>query len=211
MTIPSIQNYPLPQRSELQFDKVKWHLEPKQCVLLVHDMQDYFLQFYGPNNSLVRHLIENIRTLISACRCAGIPVIFTAQPINQSKQHRGLLNDMWGPGIDSAPHLKGISQAIQPELNDIVLTKWRYSAFEKTNLLDILSKRQRNQLLITGVYAHIGCLMTAVQAFMQDIMPFVLADGIADFSRSEHDWALSYVSRNCGRVLTLHEALHAIQ
>ncbi|PRQ00617.1 Isochorismatase [Bacillus sp. M21] len=53
--------------------------------------------------------------------------------------------------------------------NDIFLTKWRYSALKKTNLLEIINEQRRNQLIIFEVDAHIGCLLTACEVFMDDI------------------------------------------
>ncbi len=67
----------------------------------------------------------------------------------------------------------------------------------------------RDQLVICGIYGHIGVMQTAVDAFMHDIRPFLVADAIADFSREDHLLALSYVSRNAGRVITVAEVMAA--
>ena len=39
--------------------------------------------------------------------------------------------------------------------------------------------RGRDQLLVTGVYAHIGCTATVVEAFQRDIEAFSAADAVA--------------------------------
>lgn len=72
----------------------------------------------------------------------------------------------------------------------------------KTELLDILRQQGRDQLIVCGIYAHIGCLMTACEAFMQDVQPFFVADAVADFSADKHRMALAYAAERCAVTIT---------
>ena len=201
MSIPSIPTYTLPQAGELP-NRVQWQVEPARAVLLIHDMQEYFLRFYGADNPLLARLTANIAAVRAWAKASGMPVAYTAQPSEQSPQDRALLNDMWGPGLTAAdPALKAVVPALAPEPDDTILVKWRYSAFHRSPLQQMMKDWGRDQLVITGVYAHIGCMTTALDAFMRDIQPFMVADAVADFSEQEHLMALRYVAGRCGAVV----------
>lgn len=201
MTIPKLASYALPDAAELPQNKVKWAFEPARAALLIHDMQDYFLNFWGENSPMINQVVENIARLRHYCKAQGIPVFYTAQPNEQSDSDRALLNDMWGPGLNKHPDQQKVVAALAPDADDHVLVKWRYSAFHRSPLEDILRETGRDQLVICGVYAHIGCLTTATDAFMRNIKPFMVADALADFTREEHMMALTYTAGRCGRVV----------
>ncbi|MEG3132025.1 isochorismatase family protein [Rouxiella sp. T17] len=201
MAIPKLESYALPTVAELPTNKVKWELEPSRAALLIHDMQQYFLNFWGEDSPLVKQVVENIAALRRYCKANGIPVFYTAQPNNQSDEDRALLNDMWGPGLNKHPEQQAVVAELAPDEEDQVLVKWRYSAFHRSPLQEILQETGRDQLIICGVYAHIGCLTTAIDGFMRNIQPFMVADGLADFSRDEHLMALRYTAGRCGRVV----------
>lgn len=210
MAIPKIDDYALPTREELPANKVGWVVEPQRAALLIHDMQQYFLNFWREDSPLIKQVVENIANLRRYCKQQGIPVFYTAQPTQQSDADRALLNDMWGPGLNDHPDQQAVVAALAPQDDDTVLTKWRYSAFQRSPLEAILRESGCDQLIICGVYAHIGCLTTALDAFMRDIQPFMVADALADFSRDEHLMALRYAAGRCGRVVTTAELLPGI-
>jgi|SRR6218665_106801 len=202
MALPAIAPYPMPGASDLPKNKVSWTPEAKRSVLLIHDMQRYFVAAFAAGQSPVNELVANIQRLRNHCTSLGIPVVFSAQPGGQTPTQRGLQLDMWGAGINGGPDQKQIIEALEPAPGDIHLTKWRYSAFHNTALMDVLREQGRDQLIITGIYAHIGCLQTATHAFMSDVQPFMVADALGDFSLEQHQLALNYAAKLCAVTTT---------
>lgn len=207
MAIPGLNAYTLPVAADIPDNKVQWDFEPTRAALLIHDMQDYFINFWGEACPMMAQVIANIAALRRYCKQQGIPVYYTAQPQNQSPEDRALLNDMWGPGLNNYPEQQKVVAQLTPDHDDTVLVKWRYSAFHRSTLEQALKASGRDQLLICGVYAHIGCMITATDAFMRDIQPFMVADALADFSREEHLMALKYVAGRAGRVVMTADLL----
>jgi bifunctional isochorismate lyase / aryl carrier protein len=186
MAIPKIASYLIPPL--VSNNRVNWQADVQRAALLVHDMQDYFLDFYDRSQAPVPQLLANSKRLIDQARALGIPVIYTAQLPQQSAQERGLLQDMWGPGLTANPDGKHITSELAPQPQDTVLDKWRYSAFQKSGLQEMLFDLGRDQLIICGVYAHIGCMMTACDAFMRDIQSFFVADALQIFLHKTMPW-----------------------
>jgi bifunctional isochorismate lyase/aryl carrier protein len=205
MGLPGITPYPMPDT--VPANRVAWTADPDRAALLVHDMQNYFVDAYTRDASPVPELVSNILALRSRCASAGIPVIYTAQPGAQTLAQRGLLQDFWGDGIPADPRAAEIIAPLRPGDSDIHLTKWRYSAFQRTSLAQTLTELGRDQLIITGIYAHIGCLMTASEAFMRDIETFFAADATADFSAEYHAMALTYAADRCSVVVSTSDLL----
>ncbi|WP_329537927.1 isochorismatase family protein (plasmid) [Streptomyces sp. NBC_01450] len=198
--IPPIVPYPLPCEGDLPAPRVTWTAEPGRSVLLLHDMQRYFLEPLP--DSLRQDLVRGAAQLRERCAALGVPVAYTAQPGGMSDEQRGLLKDFWGPGMRPAPEDREVVEALAPADGDWLLTKWRYSAFFRTDLLQRMRAEGRDQLVLCGVYAHIGVLATAVDAFAHDIQPFFVADATADFSQDDHRSALTRAAELCALVTT---------
>ncbi|MEW2295656.1 isochorismatase family protein [Streptomyces sp. NPDC006743] len=198
--IPPIEPYSLPSAHELPRNTAHWTVEPGRAALLVHDMQRYFLRPFP--EAVRRPLVDNAARLRRRAVALGLPVAYTAQPGGMTEGERGLLKDFWGPGMRVDPADREVVEPLAPAPEDAVFTKWRYSAFFRSGLLDWLHANGRDQLIVCGVYAHVGVLMTAVEAFTHDIQPFLVADAVGDFSAARHRLALEYAAQRCAVVTT---------
>ena len=214
MALPKIAPYSY--REQEHQNRVNWRVDPARAALLVHDMQGYFVRAFELErngqtlpDAQINIAIANIRRLVDAAHAANIPVYYTAQPPRQNPADRRLLTDFWGDGLQDDESAQ-ILDELAPTEADTVLTKWRYSAFVRSPLEKQLKELGRDQLIISGVYAHIGCLTTALEAFMRDIQPFMVADALADFTEEEHRMACEYASGRCARVLDTAEVLAQI-
>ncbi|ORC15966.1 MULTISPECIES: isochorismatase family protein [Rothia] len=206
--LPSIDSYRL-STSSLPANRTRWQPDPHQAVLLVHDMQNHFVQAFDRTpHSQITQTIRNIQQLHRMATDLDIPTVFTAQPPQQDPADRQLLTDFWGPGLQD-PHAAHIIQELTPHPNDTVLTKWRYCAFYRSDLEDRMRNHAKTQLWITGIYSHIGCMTTALSAFMRGFQVFFIADAQADFSEENHRQALTYVSQRCGQVLLTRDIITA--
>ena len=210
MSMNGITPYRMPGADDLPRAIGSWRPRPDRAALLVHDMQRYFLRFLPAGQSPLTELMANVAKVLAAARRAGMPVLYTAQPGGMTRHERGLLHDIWGPGMSTGEADRGIADEVAPEPGDTVLTKWRYSAFYRSDLEARLRESGRDQLIVCGVYAHVGCLMTVCDAFTRDIQPFLVADALADFSLEHHLMALRYAADRCAVPLSTQDMVREL-
>ena len=151
--IPEITAYPLPTAQQLPANLARWSLEPRRAVLLVHDMQRYFLRPLP--ESLRAGLVANAARLRRWCVEQGVQIAYTAQPGSMTEEQRGLLKDFWGPGMRASPADREVVEELAPGPDDWLLTKWRYSAFFHSDLLQRMRAAGRDQLRLW--WAIPGC------------------------------------------------------
>jgi isochorismate hydrolase len=211
MSIPTIAPYPMPSAAQLRAGPATWRADAGRAVLLIHDMQRYFLSFFPADRSPTKQLLANIGRLRAAAATLGVPVVFTVQPGRMSRAERGLLYDLWGDGMSDAPEARAVVDELAPAPGDLVVTKSRYSAFHRTQLVADLAAMGRDQLIVCGVFAHIGCLLTVCDAYSHDIQPFLVADATADFTAEDHRMALDYAARRCAVTPTTRDLIAALR
>ncbi len=120
----------------------------------------------------LENVISNCRKLISHAREINIPIIYTRQ-INRHDciglSYRELLDTQGEPVFyNSSTENIEIIDEIKPHANDIIIDKYRWSAFFETSL-DLMLKSLEIKNLIIGGLVTDGCLMTTVfDAYFRD-------------------------------------------
>jgi len=191
--------YQLPGAECLDFNRMTWQLDPDQVVLLIHDMQNYYLRpLIRHNPEMAAAMIANITAVKRTCVRLGIPVVYTEQrPLTIAQ--RGLLYDLWGHGMQGVDDEAAVVRALQPE-GDYTIVKHKYSAFYDSTFADLLAELNRTQIIITGVYSHIGCMTTALDALMRDLKIFYIIDAVGDFSLDFHLSSVKTIGNCCGQL-----------
>jgi isochorismate hydrolase len=188
---------------------VNWALHPKRAVLLVHDMQRYFLKPFSERAQ--DELRQQTGLMVAACEAATVPVAYSGQTGRMTARERGLMTDFWGNGMSRSGGDSDWLPGVHPRPHDWVLEKTRYSAFFGTQLLSHIRDAARDQLLICGVYTHVGILATALDAFSNDIEVFLVSDATADMSPERHQVALDQAALTCARVMTTTDVLDVLR
>jgi len=196
----SIPAYQLPTEDDLPANVASWTPDPARGLLLVHDMQRYFLDFYE-SPAMRQTVVSRVANLVQAARRHGIPIAYTAQPGSMTPRERGLIADFWGTGMRASEEDRSIVPECAPADGDIVVTKWRYSAFHGNDLGPRVEATGRDQIIVCGVFASIGCLMSACDAFSRDLETFYVGDAMADFTLTDHVRGLDYAARRCAVVI----------
>ena len=142
--IPTIETYPMPAEIDLPGNVAKWQVDPCRAMLLIHDMQNYFVRRFPDQPREL--LVDNIGRLRRRCDELNIPVGYTAQPGGMTDEQRGLLRDFWGPGMRVDPADRAIIDPLAPQPGDWHFPKWRYSAFHRSTLRDQMRAAGRDQL-----------------------------------------------------------------
>ena len=74
MPLPTNVNYPMPSKTSF-LNKTDWQLDPDRTVLLIHDMQRYFVDIYSSDSILLPTLLGNIAKIKEWAKQKNIPII----------------------------------------------------------------------------------------------------------------------------------------
>ncbi|WP_018924869.1 cysteine hydrolase family protein [Salsuginibacillus kocurii] len=161
-------------------------MNKEHTALVLIDMQ----QETNYNLPQLKDILKKTRELATVCREQGIPVIYTRQ-VNRAdgiglssmepitNEGRPFYYDASSSSIDIFPE-------IAPHEEDVVVDKYRWSAFYETPL-DLFLRNQGITDLIMAGFVTDGCLMTSTyDAYFRDYTMHMVHDLTATTSEGAH-------------------------
>ena len=184
-------------------------LEADRCALIIQDLQNdviidggAFAESGAPNHARDQNIVANVQSLAAACRDRGIPVIHVwyvveegapglklNAPLFEGVAEGALVRGSWG----AAP-----AEGLEPHDGDFVVEKMRMSAWQGTNLENVLTGTGRDTVIVTGAWTNMSIEHTARTGADKGYFMVVPEDCTstidADWQRASINFALQNVS-----------------
>lgn len=194
--------------------------DPAHTALVVVDVQN---DFCSPDGSLATlagsdvtaavEMVPRLIDLIAEARSVRMPVVFiqtfhdetndTPQWLNR---HMGEPDGSKAGGITCRTGTWGAEfYGVEPMPGDVVVHKWRYSAFAGTNLQIVLKTLGVESLLFTGVATEICVESSLRDALFAEYYVSLVEDCSASYSQEAHDASVRGIAHNFGTVVTAGE------
>jgi nicotinamidase-related amidase len=192
-------------------------LNPRQCALLIIDMQRDFLEpggfgeMLGNDVSQLRRTIEPNRRLLAAWRAHGLLTLHTREghrpdlsDLPHAKKIRGRSATCIG---DAGPMgrilVRGepghdIIAELYPKPDEPVIDKPGKGAFHATDLHSILQHRDIKQLVVTGVTTEVCVNTTVREANDRGYECLVLEDCVGSYFPEFHAMGLKMIKAQGG-------------
>jgi maleamate amidohydrolase len=173
---------------------------------------DFVRAYFDPECELyadVQGELDSALRIRDAARAAGIPVIYT----NVEFDRAGLLGGrFFQKAMPLHNFVKGSpmgawADGLQPNDDEIVITKQYASAFFGTSLAPMLAALGVDTLIITGVTTS-GCIRaTCLDSCQHGFIPIVVADACGDRHPAPHEANLFDMNAKYGDVVNEAETL----
>lgn len=195
-------------------------LDPDHAALLFVDVQNFcakrnggefegmseadFAEKYGWFfEQLDARVIPNMQAIQSACRAAGVEVMYTTiESLTLDGRDRSLDYKITGFHVPKGSWDGRVIDDIAPEGDEIVLPKSSSSVFISTHIDYVLRNLGVRQLVISGLITD-QCVESAIRdACDLGYLVTQVSDACLTYSQARHDHSLKTISGYCRQVTT---------
>lgn len=193
-------------------------VDPEHSALLIIDVQNDYAKRNG--RVLFPQLVKNLARVIEAARRTGLLILYVQDTLLRERlsdspawiRHYMLGESKKDPAEISADGLDGtigqqIIDEIIPQQNEIIIKKFRSSAFVGTGLDLILRSNDIRSIIVTGLFTE-GCVESTCRDASNEYFVVLAEDCVDSDSRELHD-ACMKIMKNRYDVLPSEEILTA--
>ena len=190
---------------------------PHTAVLVIDMQHVCCAEGYPPDRevdkTMIRAMIPRLQQFLTQARRKNVTIVFIRTVMNEGDFSSPIKElSIRNYGQEVAYCVKDSWEAeftpeIQPEANEIIIEKTRYSAFVKTDLDARLREMGIVTLIVTGVATNICVETTSRDGFMRDYYIVVPDDLVATLSDELHRCALTNLNRWFATVTSSAELL----
>jgi nicotinamidase-related amidase len=178
----------------------------RSAVLVIDMVRDFTDMERGRVPNLpAAQMVPVVANFVDRARALGAVIIWVIDSHRAGKPDWELENvrghcEEGTPGVELAPPL-------EPEAEDYVITKRRYSAFVGTDLDLILRDNRIERVFLAGTKTNVCIRATATDAFERNYFVVVPRECVATDKPHLHEANLEDIGKYMGRVTSVDEAV----
>ena len=204
----------VPYESALLFVDVQNFSAHRKGAEFADLTNDHFNKKYGWFfNELEARVIPNMQAIQSACRQAGVEVMYTTiESLTRDGRDRSLDYKITGFNVPKGSWHGKVIDALAPDEDEIVLPKSSSSVFVSTHIDYILRNLGVKQLVLSGLLTD-QCVESAVRdACDLGYLVTEVTDACLTYTQERHDNSLHAIKGYCRQITSqdlIEELAHA--
>ncbi len=183
-------------------------------VVLVVDVQKGFTSIENPLGGNMDTMVAAIKRLLEEARKNKVPIIYTRVAYRED----GLDCGVFGEKVPTLPvwfrmggGWEGVDQRLEPQKEDVVITKKMPSAFFGTDLYHLLTYLKADTVIVTGCTTS-GCIRaTVIDSMSHGFRTIIPEECVADRSPGPHKANLFDMATKYADIHRLEKVINYIQ
>ncbi|MBI5229445.1 cysteine hydrolase [Candidatus Micrarchaeota archaeon] len=162
----------------------------KTTVIVIDMINDFVTGVF--KSARAAKIIPNIKALLDYARKQGVPIVYTtdAHLPNVDPEF-----DVWGSHAVAGTWGAEIVDELKPHKGDFRVLKRKYSAFQGTDLDQLLRELKVDTVILTGVVTDICIQHTAADAFFRGYKIIVPKDCVEAVDAPTQEAAMKYLRK----------------
>jgi len=174
----------------------------KTAVIVIDMINDFVTGVF--KNDRAAKIIPNIEALLDFARKMKVPIAYATDAHLHNADPEF---DVWGSHAVAGTWGAEIVEALKPHKGDFRVLKRKYSAFQGTNLDQLLRELKVDTVVLTGVVTDICIQHTAADAFFRGYKIIVPEDCVEAVDPPTQEAAIKFLRKAYGPEITTSKEL----